>query len=51
LAIVTPAGLERFFDRFAEVADDADRLDAFRTLGREVGMDVVGPPFAESDEL
>ena len=49
LAIMTPAGLEQFFDRFAEVTDDADTHEAFRTLGSEVGMEVVGPPLAESE--
>ncbi len=49
LAIVTPAGLERFFERFAEVADDVPRLDAFRTIGSETGMDVVGPPLGKSE--
>jgi hypothetical protein len=51
LVIMTPAGLEPFFDRFAEVADDVGTAAAFRTLGREVGMDVVGPPLAELDQL
>jgi quercetin dioxygenase-like cupin family protein len=51
LAIVTPAGLEQFFDRIAEVADDMPRLDAFRTIGRETGMDIVGPPLAASPPL
>jgi hypothetical protein len=49
LAIVTPPGLEQFFYRFAEIADDAPRLDAFRTIGSETGMEVVGPPLGESD--
>jgi quercetin dioxygenase-like cupin family protein len=48
LAIVTPAGFERFFEQAAEAAH-LSRADVFRTLGREVGMNVVGPPLAESD--
>lgn len=42
LVLFTPAGMERFFDRFATlpVVDP----NAFQTLGSEVGMDVVGPP-------
>ena len=42
LAIVTPAGLEHFFERTAEEG----LLDqtAFAAFGREVGMEVVGPP-------
>jgi quercetin dioxygenase-like cupin family protein len=48
LCIVTPAGFERFFEVFAQ-AGDLPRADAFRTLGLEVGMEVIGPPLAESD--
>jgi quercetin dioxygenase-like cupin family protein len=51
LVVVTPAGLERFFERFAQLPDDASVPVAFRRLGREVGMDVVGPPLAQSDPL
>jgi quercetin dioxygenase-like cupin family protein len=51
LAITTPAGLERFFERFAEIDDDADKGAAFRTLGKERGMEVVGPQLAESHPL
>src|SRR5919197_1639111 len=41
LVLFTPAGMERFFDRFAALpAFDAR---AFKTLGRDVGMAVVGP--------
>jgi quercetin dioxygenase-like cupin family protein len=48
LVIFTPAGMERFFDRFAALPDDADPGEAFKSIGREVGMDVVGPPLARS---
>lgn len=53
LAIFTPAaaGMERFFERFGELPDEAAGLEAFRTLGSEAGMDVVGPPLAQSDPL
>lgn len=43
----TPSGMERFFDRFAAL--DASKPGAFARVGAEVGMDVVGPPLAESD--
>jgi Cupin domain len=48
LVLFTPAGIERFFDRFATFP--AGRLDpeSFRTAGAEAGMDVVGPPLAVS---
>ncbi len=53
LALFTPAagGMETFFDRFATLPDDAPVPEAFRTLGSEAGMEVVGPPIAQSDPL
>jgi len=46
LVLFTPSGMEHFFDRFAALP--ADRVDpgAFRSIGSEVGMEVVGPPLA-----
>ena len=44
LVMFTPAGMERFFDAFAALPDDADLPAAFGRLGAEVGMEVVGPP-------
>jgi quercetin dioxygenase-like cupin family protein len=44
LVLFTPSGMERFFDRFAELPAGAMGPSAFATLGSEVGMDVVGPP-------
>jgi quercetin dioxygenase-like cupin family protein len=49
LVMFTPAGMERFFDSFAALPDGAAIPEAFRRLGGEVGMDVVGPPLAVSD--
>lgn len=43
--------MEAFFDRFAAVAEGANIPDAFRRIGGEVGMRVVGPPLAISDSL
>jgi quercetin dioxygenase-like cupin family protein len=42
LVLFTPAGMEGFFDRFAELTE----LDAgaFGRLGGPVGMEVLGPP-------
>jgi quercetin dioxygenase-like cupin family protein len=51
LVLFTPAGMESFFDRFASLPESADIPEAFRSLGREVGMDVTGPPLAKSDPL
>jgi quercetin dioxygenase-like cupin family protein len=42
LVLFTPSGMERFFDRFAEL--DAFDPAAFREIGAGVGMDVTGPP-------
>jgi quercetin dioxygenase-like cupin family protein len=42
--VFSPAGMERFFERMAEHAADPAVLDAFRRIGGESGMDVVGPP-------
>jgi quercetin dioxygenase-like cupin family protein len=42
----SPSGMEKFFERFAELAEPGP--DEFVRLGKEVGMTVVGPPLAES---
>ena len=47
----TPAGMERFFDRFALLPDGPVDPDAFRSIGSEVGMEVLGPPLAQSNPL
>jgi pimeloyl-ACP methyl ester carboxylesterase/quercetin dioxygenase-like cupin family protein len=46
LVILTPAGLEPFFERVAEIPGDTDILAAYRNIGRGFGVDVVGPPLA-----
>ncbi len=46
-----PAGMERFFDEFASLPAGAVDPDAFRSIGGEVGMEVVGPPLAVSDPM
>jgi quercetin dioxygenase-like cupin family protein len=45
LVLFTPAGMERFFDRFAALPTFDP--NAFSAIGREVGMDVVGPPLSQ----
>jgi len=45
----TPSGMERFFDVFAAL--EAPGPSAFATVCAEVGMDVVGPPLAQSDPV
>ena len=51
LVIFTPSGMERFFDRFATLPEEADPREAFRSIGADVGMDVVGPPLAQSHPM
>jgi hypothetical protein len=36
--------MERFFDRFATLAPDEAGPEAFRSIGAEVGMEILGPP-------
>ena len=49
LVMFTPAGMEHFFDRFAELS--APDPDAFRSIGEPLGMEVVGPPLGQSDPV
>ena len=46
LIVFTPSGMERFFELIAARSRPGDR-SAFAMTGREVGMEVVGPPLAE----
>lgn len=48
LFVVAPAGFELFFEPFAEAPPDVPWLERFETAGRELGMEVVAPPLAES---
>jgi glyoxylate utilization-related uncharacterized protein len=45
----TPSGMERFFDEFAAL--EAPDPGAFQRVAAKVGMDVVGPPLAQSDPV
>ncbi|MBJ7602164.1 MAG: cupin domain-containing protein [Candidatus Dormibacteraeota bacterium] len=51
LVLFTPSGMERFFDRFASPPDGANASEAFSRIGREAGMEVIGPSLAVSDPL
>jgi len=51
LVIFTPSGMEKFFDRFSVLPSDEVEPGAFRRIGGDVGMEVVGPPLAESDAV
>jgi hypothetical protein len=43
--------MEAFFDRFAELPPGPVDPGVFAALGRDVGMEVLGPPLAVSDPL
>jgi quercetin dioxygenase-like cupin family protein len=49
LITFSPAGMEGFFDRMSSMTEFDP--EAFRQAGAEHGMEVVGPPLAESDPL
>jgi quercetin dioxygenase-like cupin family protein len=51
LVLFTPAaaGMEQFFERSAELPDDARVADAFQKFAADGGMEVLGPPLAESE--
>ncbi len=51
LVLFSPAGMEAFFDRFAELPPGPVDPGVFAALGRDVGMEVLGPPLAVSDPL
>ena len=47
LVLFAPAGMEAFFDRFAAM-DGPPGMAAFARAAEGTGMDVVGPPLAQS---
>ena len=54
LFVFTPAspGMERFFERFAEVAGEGPAVrEAFAALAEDASMTVLGPPLARSHPL
>jgi hypothetical protein len=51
LGAFVPAALKEFFKRFAALPREDATVDAFRTLAKEAGMVVVGPPLAQSHPL
>jgi quercetin dioxygenase-like cupin family protein len=44
--VFSPAGMERFFEQMSEHAGNPAMLEAFRRIGSETGMEVVGAPLA-----
>ncbi len=51
LVLFTPAapGMERFFERAAELPDGTRAADAFNRFATDAGMEVLGPALAHSD--
>lgn len=49
--MVTPAGIERFFDGAAELPSDPFVPDAYSAVAHGAWLKVVGPPLAETDSL
>jgi quercetin dioxygenase-like cupin family protein len=49
LVTFSPAGMEGFFDRLSSMTEFD--LDEFKSAAADHGMNVVGPPLAESDPL
>jgi quercetin dioxygenase-like cupin family protein len=48
LGAFVPPALETFFKRFSTLSKEDVTMDAFRTIARDDGMIVVGPPLSES---
>jgi hypothetical protein len=50
LFVFTPAaaGMERFFERGAELPDDTRMAEAFQSFSGDAGIEIVGPPLAQS---
>jgi mannose-6-phosphate isomerase-like protein (cupin superfamily) len=44
LTVITPAGLERFFQVVAERGLGEDNLDEITSLAAEFGLEILGPP-------
>ena len=51
LFVFAPAspGMERFFERSAQLPEDTRMAEAFKTLASDAGMEVVGPPLERSE--
>jgi uncharacterized cupin superfamily protein len=44
ITVITPAGLERFFQLVAERGLGEDDLDEIRAVAAEFGLEILGPP-------
>ncbi len=51
LVMFTPAGMERFFERHAELPDGPVDPEAYARIAHDSWMEVVGPPLGTSHPL
>ncbi|MDO8392581.1 MAG: cupin domain-containing protein [Actinomycetota bacterium] len=51
LVMFTPAGMERFFKRTADLPPGPMDSDAHLAVARDCAMEILGPPLAVSDPL
>jgi mannose-6-phosphate isomerase-like protein (cupin superfamily) len=51
LMMFTPAGMERFFERRAELPNGPVDVTDYRSIAHASWMELLGPPLAESDPL
>jgi quercetin dioxygenase-like cupin family protein len=51
LVVFSPAapGMEEFFERSAELGEGTRAAEAFKKFASDAGMEVLGPPLAQSD--
>jgi quercetin dioxygenase-like cupin family protein len=51
LVFFAPAalGMEQFFERSADLADDVRLAESFKQFASDAGMEVLGPPLAQSN--
>jgi hypothetical protein len=51
LVMFIPSGMERFFERVAQLPRDPFDPDSYREIAHRAWMKVVGRPLAETDPL
>lgn len=49
LVMFTPAGMERFFEEQADLPSGPADPEAYRAIARSAGMEILGPPLADTD--
>jgi hypothetical protein len=51
LGAFVPPALETFYKRLSTLSKEEATIDAFRTIAKDDGMIVVGPPLSQSHPL